>query len=123
MLESSRFHPSGLTRRRFVKAAGSVGALLAAPAFLRAQNPNDKLNIAIIGAGGRGASNTKDVSSQNIVALCDVDDTRLRQAGEKYPNAKRYADFRKLFDNAGDFDAVVISTAEHTHAFATLPAL
>src|SRR6266542_6210196 len=116
---------SRLNRRRFIEsstvAAGTF--LLAAPALLRGKGLNEKLNIAIVGAGGRGAANTQSVSSENIVALCDVDEGRLNKAGEKYPKARKYVDFRKLYDQANDLDAVVVSTAEHTHAFATLPAL
>ena len=118
-------NPSRLSRRRFL-ASGTVTTatfLLAAPAILRGKGLNDKLNIAIIGAGGRGASNTQSVSAENIVALCDVDEGRLNKAGEKYPKARKYVDFRKLYDEATDVDAVVVSTAEHTHAFATIPAL
>src|SRR5207244_9571654 len=62
-------------------------------------------------------------STENIVALCDVDETRLNKAGQKYPGARKYIDFRRLYDDAKDIDAAVVSTAEHTHAFATLPAL
>ena len=111
-------------RRRFLRstlAAGALGCI--APAWLRAQGLNEKLDIAIIGAGGRGASNTKSVGSENIVALCDVDEGRLNEAGKRHPKARKYVDFRKLYDDAADIDAVVVSTAEHTHAFATLPAL
>ena len=121
-------HRSGtsrLNRRGFLKsttvAAGTF--LLGAPAFLRGKGLNEKLNIAIIGAGGRGAANTQSVSSENIVALCDVSEGNLDQAAEKYPKARKYVDFRKLYNEANDIDAVVVSTAEHTHAFATLPAL
>jgi len=116
---------SRLNRRRFLKsstvAAGTF--LLGAPAFLRGKGLNEKLNIAIIGAGGRGAANTQSVSSENIVVLCDVSENNLNQAAEKYPKARKYVDFRKLYDKAKDIDAVVVSTAEHTHAFATLPAI
>ena len=115
---------SRVTRRRFLRASAAAGAaFLASPALLRGKGLNEKLNIAIVGAGGRGASNTQSVSSENIVALCDVDEERLDKAGQKYPRARKYIDFRKLFDQAGDIDAVVVSTAEHTHAFATLAAL
>src|SRR5437773_11902433 len=121
-------HPSGtsrLNRRRFLKsstvAAGTF--LLGAPAFMRVKGLNEKLNVAIIGAGGRGAANTQSVSSENIVALCDVSENNLNRAAEKYPKARKYVDFRKLYDKANNIDAVVVSTAEDTHAFATLPAL
>lgn len=111
-------------RRQFLRttALGS-GFLLAGPALLRGQNLNDKLNIGIIGAGGRGADNTNSVRSENIVALCDVAEDRLNAAGARHPKARKYVDFRKLLDVAKDIDAVVVSTAEHTHAFATLRAL
>src|ERR1041384_175876 len=103
------------TRRQFTRtlltAAGAVGA---APILLRGQNLNNKLNIAVIGCGGRGGSNLESVSSENIVALCDVNGKALGSAGAKHPNARKVADFRKLFDDAKAFDAVVVSTCEHT---------
>jgi predicted dehydrogenase len=112
------------SRRQFCRAsAGAVVGLLGAPAFLRARNINEKLNIAIIGSGGRGAANLQGVASEHIVALCDVFEPAVERAATKWPHAKKYQDFRKLYDNAKDFDAVVVSTTEHTHAFATLPAL
>src|SRR3954471_24820588 len=113
-----------ITRRRFTRTfLTAAGAITAAPAFLRGQNLNDKLNIAIIGAGGRGGSNLASVSSQNIVALCDVNTNNLNSAAARHPKAKKFADFRKVFDQAKEFDAVVVSTCEHTHAFATMLAL
>jgi predicted dehydrogenase len=84
---------------------------------------NEKLNIALIGVGGRGVANLNGVSSENIVALCDVYEPAVERAGLSYPRARRERDFRKLYDHSGKFDAVVVSTTEHTHAFATLPAL
>jgi predicted dehydrogenase len=84
---------------------------------------NEKLNIAIIGAGGRGGGNLQSVAGETIVALCDVNEGNLNRAGEKHSGARRFVDFRKLYDEAKTFDAVVVSTCEHTHAFATLPAL
>ena len=114
----------GITRRDFVGGAvASVGVLAGAPALLRGKNLNNKLNIAMIGAGGRGLANLKGVASENIVALCDVNVPSMDEAVEKYPQAKKVIDFRKLFDNPGFFDAVVVSTCEHTHVFATMLAL
>ncbi|HEY2953023.1 MAG TPA: Gfo/Idh/MocA family oxidoreductase [Verrucomicrobiae bacterium] len=122
---SSRRPGRTTTRRGFLRSTSLAGGafLLGAPALLRGKSPNEKLNIAIIGAGGRGASNTQSVNSETIVALCDVSENNLNKAAQKYPQARKYTDFRKLYDDAKDFDAVVVSTAEHTHAFATLPAL
>lgn len=111
------------TRRRFLQTAAAAGAVFAAPAILRGQNRNEKLNIAIIGSGGRGGANLQSVAGENIVALCDVNEANLNRAGEQHPGAKRFTDFRKLYDEIKNFDAVVVSTCEHTHAFATLPAL
>jgi predicted dehydrogenase len=109
-----------LTRRRFLTTSGAV---LAAPTFLRARGANEKLNIAIVGSGGRGATNLRGVESENIVALCDVNRAAVEQAAVKHRSARQFADFRKLYDHAKEFDAVVVSTCEHTHAFATLAAL
>src|SRR6185369_6078593 len=113
------------SRRQFSKLfATSALSTLVAPAFLRGQNLNSKLNIAIIGAGGRGGSNMADVGqSENIFAVCDVAEAALVSAQKKFPQAKRFTDFRKLYEAEKEFDAVVVSTCEHTHAFATLPAL
>ena len=110
------------TRRSFLKAAAALP--LAAPGFLSARNANEKLNIAIIGSGGRGGANLDGVSSENIVALCDVSKDAVNKAAAKHPKAHQYSDFRKLFDERSkEFDAVVVSTCEHTHAFATLAAI
>jgi hypothetical protein len=114
-----------LSRRHFSKLlATSALGTLAAPAFLHGQNLNTKLNIAIIGAGGRGGGNMGDVGrTENIVAVCDVAEAALDSAQKKFPQAKRFTDFRKLYEAETEFDALVVSTCEHTHAFATLPAL
>ena len=114
------------SRRGFLKttavATGSV--VFGVPAVLRGQSLNNKLNIAVIGCGGRGGSNLKEVAAtENIVALCDVNENNLNAAAAKLPGARKFTDFRKLYDEIKNFDAVVVSTAEHTHAFAMMPAL
>jgi predicted dehydrogenase len=113
-----------VTRRQFGRAIASIttGAF-AAPAIVRGRNLNEKLDIAMIGVGGRGAANLGSVASENIVALCDVHEPALERAAIDHSRARCYRDFRKLYDTARGFDAVVVSTTEHTHAFATLPAL
>jgi predicted dehydrogenase len=115
---------ANLTRRQFTGAvaAGAAGCF-AMPALLRGRDLNSKLNIAIIGAGGRGRGNTGGVASENIVALCDVNERALEAAAQPFPNARKEVDFRNLFDRPQDFDAVVVSTCEHTHALATMMAL
>jgi len=112
------------TRRQFGRTLAAAGAAtFAAPAVLRARNLNEALNIAVIACGGRGAANLEGVASENVVALCDVYEPAVERAARKFPNARKYKDFRRLYDDAKDFDAVVVSTTEHTHPFATLPAL
>ncbi len=113
-----------VSRRTFLRGAALAATAAAGlPAIARGAGPNEKLNIAIIGAGGRGGGNLESVASENIVALCDVNAKALAAAAAKFPKARVIADFRKLYDFADEFDAVVVSTCEHTHAFATLPAL
>jgi predicted dehydrogenase len=81
-----------------------------------AEGPADRLNIAVVGLGGQGAANLGGVKSQNIVALCDVDDVRAGKAFEQYPGATKFTDFRQMFDRMEkEIDAVVISTPDHTH--------
>ncbi len=88
------------------------------------KSPNEKLNIACIGVGGRGAGNLAGVASQNIVALCDVDHRRAAGSFKKYPKAKKYVDYRKMFDEIhGQIDAVVIATPNHVHAPASVTAM
>jgi predicted dehydrogenase len=103
--------------------AGSAAGVIAAPAIVRGRNLNEKLNIAVIATGGRGGHNLQQVSSENIVALCDVYEPAVARAAQMHPKAKRFADFRRVYDEANSFDAVVVSTPEHTHAAAALPAL
>jgi predicted dehydrogenase len=118
--------PVTWTRRQFIQKAALTGAMLAgAPAFLRSREASAKLKIAVIGCGGRGGANLGAVLGENVVALCDVSEANLAVAAKKAPHAKQFRDFRKLYDELKDseFDAVVVSSTEHTHAFATLPAL
>ena len=112
------------TRRQFLRATAAASAL-GFPAILRAQNPGNKLNLVVIGCGGRGAGDMAEVMSENIVALCDVNEKNLGAAAKRAPEAKTFRDFRVLYDTLKDseFDGVVVATPEHTHAFATLPAL
>lgn len=76
-----------IKRRTFLKVGAGATALLSAPAILRARNLNEKLNVAVIGCGGRGRSNLDAVAAEgeNIVALCDVNETNLNAASERHP--------------------------------------
>lgn len=114
-----------LNRRTFLQrgAFATAGALLIGPArWARTAEANSKLNIGVIGVANRGGANLGGVSSENIVALCDIDERHLAQAGTRYPEATRYHDFRRMFDRE-KLDGVVVSTADHTHAVASMAAL
>ncbi len=81
------------------------------------QAPSDKLNIAAVGIGGMGFANLKNLESQNIVGLCDVDWAYAGRVFEYFPKAKKYKDWRVMYDELGkSIDGVVIATADHTHA-------
>jgi hypothetical protein len=84
------------------------------------KSTSERLNIAGIGAGGKGASDIEGCKSENIVALCDPDWKNAAQTFAKYPNAKPYKDFRVMFDKERNVDAVTISTPDHTHAVAAM---
>ena len=115
-----------IQRRDFLKAGSALtgAALTILPSgLLRAGNaPSDKLNIAAIGVGGRGAANLDAVKSENIVALCDVHQGNLANAARQFPRAKTYTDWRVCLDQK-DIDAVVCSTTDHTHAFVSIWAM
>jgi predicted dehydrogenase len=114
-----------INRRRFLKssALAGTGAWIAGTcALVHSRAPNEKLNIGIIGVHSRGAANMASVSGENIVALCDVDAGFLAEAAQKHPQAKTYRDWRKLLLQK-DVDAVTVSTAEHTHALASVMAM
>ncbi len=118
-----------LKRRDFIKKSGmAVAAFSIVPsttiAGLGHTAPSDKLNIAGIGVGGMGFANLKNLKSENIVALCDVDWKYAKNCFDAYPKAKKYWDYRKMYDEMGkDIDAVVIATADHTHAITAADAM
>jgi len=116
-----------MDRRTFLKGAAIGGFSFL---FLRDSKmvfgfpQNEKLNIAMIGAGGRGRGNLDGVLSENIVALCDVDERLAYSARQACPNAKFYKDFRKMLEQMrNQIDAVVVSTPDHTHAVAAAMAI
>jgi len=108
-----------VTRRQALKTTAAVGAGFFVASGLEAaasRSANDKLNIAVIGIGGRGSANLNGVKGENIVALCDVDDKRAGKAYETHRRARKFYDFRQVFDEMEkSIDAVVISTPDHTH--------
>lgn len=88
------------------------------------QAPSDKLNIVGVGVGGMGFANLKNLESQNIIGLCDVDWKYSQRVFDYFPKAKKYYDYRKMYDELGkSIDAVVVATADHTHAIIAAEAM
>lgn len=120
--------PARLSRRCFLRSSILCSAgftVLESPASARAAPANEKLNIALVGVGGRGEWFTSVIPrSQNLVALCDVDDNKNPDAYERNRQARRFKDFRKMLDQmASSIDAVIVATPDHTHAVASAAAL
>lgn len=128
---------AGFTRRAVIAGAG---AAMASPALAqrRRPGPNDRVNVAVIGAGGQGAANMVKLTGENIVAACDVDFDRVNRQmldrhfrpipdrvplREAYDKAARFTDYRRMFDAQKDIDAVVIATPDHHHAVAARMAM
>ena len=121
-----------LNRRNFVKQSSAYTAGAMFIPSLRSYSPASKLNLAFIGVGGRGRRNLNScvrmsdggVAENNVVALCDVDDRRAADSYNEFPKARRFKDFRKMFDAMGsEIDAVVVSTPDHTHFAAAMHAM
>jgi predicted dehydrogenase len=139
-----------LTRRELLGGAlAGAGVIMGAPAFLRGQNLNGRLNIAMIACGGRALANMNGdgggppragrggrnaqpagrsgqptgIPAENITVLCDVNQNAVDAAAQRFPKAKKYQDLRRVFDSPNDFDAVIVSTPEHTHTIPTYLAL
>lgn len=113
-----------INRRQFV---GSTAASAFAFTFLPSHvwGANERVNVAGIGVGGKGASDVGGAYNEgcNIVALCDVDERRARETINKFPKAKRYKDFRRMLEKEKGIDAVTVSTPDHTHAVAAVTAM
>ncbi|MFO0889209.1 MAG: Gfo/Idh/MocA family oxidoreductase [Isosphaeraceae bacterium] len=104
-------------------STGLAGKLMARPSD---RGANEKIRIAIVGAGGMGRSHVEDphVKNEQVVALCDIDENRLASAAKVHPAARTFHDFRKMFDAMEkDIDAVICATPDHTHAVVTARAL
>ena len=119
-----------ISRRDFLRRGAIAAAgITVAPSTILGKKwghtaPTDKLNIAGIGVGGMGNANLNQMRTENIVALCDVDWKYSAKVFERYPDAKKYWDYRKLFDEMGkSIDAIMCATADHTHAIITADAI
>ena len=110
---------SKINRRNFLKCSATAGAgliILPSGTLFGANAPSNKLNIALIGAHGRASQHYDSIASENIVAICDVNEKNLALAAQRFPKAKKYIDWRKCLDDK-NIDAVVCCTPDSTHAF------
>ena len=120
---------SSFSRRAFLgtTAAAAAGITILPSnviAGLGHKAPSDKLNIVGVGVGGRGASVLRGMETENIIGLCDVDFKYSKGVFDRYPNAKTFKDWRKMYDELGkSMDAVMIATADHTHAITAAHAM
>src|SRR5512136_3464444 len=123
MREALRMNEHRFSRRYFLYGTLLAGAIPArgfgrTPSLkaLGYKSPNGKLNIACVGMGTRGPQILPGAAAtENIVAVCDVDDVRAARGFQAYPNAKKYKDYRKMFEAEKNIDAVMIATPDHTH--------
>jgi len=119
--------PTGVTRRSVLPGAGGALAFTILPRHVLGgparRSPSDKLNIAGVGIGGMGRNYVRSCESENIVALCDVDHDFAANTLDRYPNAKRYRDFRVMLEKEKEIDAVIIGTPDHTHAVIAMAAI
>ena len=119
--------PHHSTRREFLRRSAAFGSLAAGYGLFgrslvaEERSANEKLNVAFVGTANQARFSIDNLKNQNIVALCDVDDGFLAKAANDFPQAKTYVDFRKMLEQP-DINAVVVATADHTHAPATVPA-
>lgn len=121
--------PTAVSRRRFL--GSSLTASLVGAGFFSShtraedsKSPNNRLDIAAVGVANKGGHNLEQLTDQNIVAICDVDENFLNRAAQQFPLARRYRDYRKMLEaEANRAQAVVVSTADHTHAPASAAAI
>ena len=119
-------------RRNFLKTTGAGATVLtglstgvfSGVAAKASTAPSEKINIACVGTANRAAADIAGVKGENIVAICDIDSNYLNRAAGQFPDARKYEDYRELIDQEGDrIDAVVVATADHSHAPAALRAI
>ena len=120
----------GMSRRKFLQSgtAAAIGLAVVPNTVLGKgfghKAPSDKLNILGVGVGGRGAGVLRGMETENIIGLCDIDWKYAKGVFDRYPNAKRYKDYRKMYDEMfKDADAVMCATADHTHAIIAAEAI
>lgn len=118
-----------MDRRKFLKNSATVAGFTIVSSNVLGKSlgyvaPSDKLNIAGIGVGGMGRRNLSNMNTENIVALCDVDWKYAQKTFDDYPKAKKFKDWREMFDKMGkSIDAVMVATPDHTHAVVSAHAM
>ena len=121
---------SKMKRREFLQHSAAVGlaglgvGVWSSRSSAESKSPSEKLNIACIGTANQARFSIGNVQTENIVAVCDIDDKFLDKAVADFPRAKRFNDFRKVFDTMhGEIDAVTVATPDHIHAPASMMAM
>jgi len=116
-----------ISRREFLGSAAAVAAFTIVPRHVLGgpgnTPPSEKLNVACIGIGGMGGSDSGQMGTETVVALCDVDWKHGAGTFKRYPNAKKYRDFRRMLEKEKGIEAVTVSTPDHTHAVAAMMAI
>ncbi len=118
---------SGFNRRQFLAGTTAAAAFTIIPRHVLGASgqpsANEKLNIASVGVGGMGSHDIRQVPTENIVAICDVDADKAAAAAQGFPAAKLYSDYREMLETQKDIDAVMVATPDHSHALVTMKAL
>ena len=125
---------SKISRRDFLKkGSAAMAGMIIAPSIVPSsvlgktyghKSPSDKMNILGVGIGGRGAADLSAMETENIIGLCDVDWKYAKHIFDKYPKAKRFNDYRKMYDEMlKSADGVMVATADHTHAIIAADAM
>jgi len=116
-----------INRRETLAAGAAVAAATIVPRHVLGgpnfKPPSEKLNIAGVGIGGMGSGDIRNCASENIVALCDVDQRALARNAKHFPKARHYSDFREMLETHKEIDAVVCATPDHSHAVVSMMAM
>ena len=128
-MKEQRKNKTQVTRREFLGTTAALAAFSIVPRYVLARSgqpaPSEKMKIGCVGVGGmQGGHDVRSVSGENIYALCDVDESQLNKTTSKYPNAKRYRDFREMLDKEQkNLHGITITIPDHMHASVALWAM
>lgn len=124
--QPTRPESAGWNRRRFLQASGASAAVISAGVWSEvpaqeSDSPNEKIKILCVGTANRASANIDGIKSQDIVGLCDIDSNYLDRAAANFKDAVKYSDYREMIANEADkADAIVVATADHNHAPASI---